>query len=221
MAYFDQFPNILIPSPFSDKTSSNDFVAAKNIFKRGKIREDFFESTVAFSKYSVLGDDRPDNVAKEIYDDSSLDWVILISNNIINVRDEWPMNQQDFNRYLNNKYTPERLSSTKYYETKEVRNGNGILLLQAGQIVDSDFTFEFTNFGSNNSLSGSQIMTSVSHYEDEVRKNDAKRAIFTLRPNYLDTIMEDMKKIMTYTDSSQFINKRMKKGENLRILSPR
>ena len=43
-------------------------------------------------------------IAEKYYGDSSLDWVILISNNILNVRDEWPMNQYDFKRYKNIKY---------------------------------------------------------------------------------------------------------------------
>ena len=221
MAYFDQFPNILVPSYHNDRTSSNDFVTAKNIFKRGKIRDDFFENATAFSKYAIQGDDRPDNVAQELYDDSELDWVVLLSNNIISVRDEWPMNGSEFNVYLNDKYTPQRLASIKHYETKEIRDSDNKIILEAGQIVDSDFVFNYSEFGTNHSLSGSNVLSSVSHYQFEIDKNDKKRSIFTLRPEYLQVIMEDMEKIMTYTDSSQFINKRLKKGDNLRILSPR
>ena len=100
MNYFDLFPDVELPS-FSDKRSSHkDFVKVKNLFKRGKIREDLFGSVVAFSKYTILGDDRPDNVADKIYKNQNLDWVVLLSNNIINVRDEWPMSQFDFQRFL-------------------------------------------------------------------------------------------------------------------------
>jgi hypothetical protein len=221
MAYFDQFPNILVPSYHNDRTSSNDFVTAKNIFKRGKIRDDFFENATAFSQYSIQGDDRPDNVAQDLYDDAELDWVVLLSNNIISVRDEWPMNGNEFNVYLNDKYTPERLASIKHYETKEIRDSDNVIILESGQIVDSDFVFNYSEFGTNYSLSGSNVLSSVSHYNFEVEKNDKKRSIFTLRTEYLQIIMDDMKEIMTYTDSSQFINSRLKKGDNLRILSPR
>ena len=221
MKYFDLFPNILVPSYNSDRTSSNDFVTATNIFKRGKIREDFFESAVTFTQYYIEGDDRPDNVAKELYDDPNLDWVVLLSNNIVSVRDEWPMSQYDLQRYLNNKFTPEQLVATKFYRTKEIRDLEGLLLLKKGQIVDSDFVFNFYDGTFNQSKSGSDVLTSVSHYEHEVEKNDQKRSIFTLRKEFLNIIMEDMEEIMTYTNSSQFINSRVKKGDNLRILSPR
>ena len=221
MAYFDQFPNILVPSYHNDRTSSIDYVTAKNIFKRGKIRDDFFENATAFSKYNILGDDRPDNVAQDLYNDPELDWIVLLSNNIISVRDEWPMNGNDFIVYLNSKYTAERLASIKHYETKTIKDSNNKILLEAGQIVDSDFVFNYSEFGINESKSGSLVLDSVSHYDFEVRKNDAKRSIHVLRREYLQIIMEDMKQIMTYTDSSQFINKRLKIGDNLRILSPR
>ena len=122
MAYFDQFPDVLIPSPNSTRTSSNDFVLAKNLFKRGKIRDDFFENAVAFGRYSIRGDDRPDMVAKIIYENDQLDWVILLSNNIISVRDEWPMSQYQLQRYLNNKYNIDQLTAIKHYETKQIKN---------------------------------------------------------------------------------------------------
>ena len=221
MAYFDQFPDVLIPSPNSTRTSSNDFVLAKNLFKRGKIRDDFFENAVAFGRYSIRGDDRPDNVAKELYGDSSLDWVILLSNNMVSVRDEWPMRSGELQRYLNDKYSSDHLVSIKHYETKEIRNAANIKVLEGGQIVDESFTFTYSLGGINATLSGSNVMTSVSNYEYEVNKNDNKRTIHFLRQNYLQTIMEDMRTIMTYTDSSQYIDKRTKKGDNLRILSPR
>ena len=221
MAYFDQFPNVLIPSPNNTRTSSNDFVLAKNLFKRGKIRDDFFENAMAFNKYSITGDDRPDNVAKEIYGDSSLDWIVLLSNNFISVRDEWPMRHIELQRYLTNNYSSDQLSEIKHYETKEIKNAANIKILQKGQIVDENFTFTYSLDGMNTTLSGSNVMTSVSNYEYEVAQNDNKRIIYVLRPNYLQVIMEDMRTIMTYTDSSQYIDKRTKKGDNLRILSPR
>ena len=221
MAYFDQFPDVLVPSPHSTRTSSNDFVLAKNLFKRGKIRDDFFNNAVAFEKYSIKGDDRPDMVAKIIYENDQLDWVILLSNNIISVRDEWPMSQYQLQRYLNNKYNIDQITAIKHYETKEVRNSANIIIMQKGQIVDENFTFTYSDDGTNTTLSGSNIMTSVSNYEYEIKQNDKKRVIHFLRPNYLQVVMEDMRTIMTYTNSSQYINKRTKQGDNLRILSPR
>lgn len=221
MAYFDLFPDLLLPSFTDNRNSSYDYVRVKNLFKRAKIRDDFFQNAVVFDKYSIVGDDRPDNVAQALYNSSQLDWIVLISNNIINVREEWPMSQTEFNNYLMNKYGSELLQQIHHYETEEVRDSEGNLLLQAGLVVDANFQFKYSNFGTYEVVQGSNIVTPVTNYNYEISKNDEKRTIYTLREEYLQAVIDDMREIMTYTDSSQYVDMRTKKGANLRILSPR
>jgi len=217
MSYFDQHPDLILPSFSQNRTSSSDSYITKNLFKRGKIRDDFFQNAVAFEKFLIVGDDRPDNVAEKVYGDSQLDWVVLISNNILNVRDEWPMSQYDFQRYINNKYDPEQLNQIHHYETVDVRDEEDILILQGGMVVDANFIFKYSQDGDNYSLSGSQILKSFTYYEYETKRNDKKRDIYVVRSNYLDMIIDDMRQIMTYKDSSQYINKKTKSGDNIRI----
>lgn len=221
MAYFDLFSDLLLPSFSENRNSSYDYVRVKNLFKRGKIRDDFFQNATVFDKYTIVGDDRPDNIAQALYNSPYLDWVILISNNIINVREEWPMSQADFNNYLQNKYGTELLQEIHHYETKEVRDSEGNLLLQEGLVVDADFEFKYSNFGIYTTRTGSDIVTSVTNYEFESRKNDDKRTIYALRQEYLQVVIDDMRELMTYNDSSQYVDRFTKKGANLRILSPR
>ena len=219
MNYFDLFPDVELPS-FSDKRrSSFDYIKLKNLFKRGRVRDDIYGNVTAFSKYLVLDGERPDSVAKKLYDDENLDWIILLSNNIINVQDEWPMGQFDFQRYLDNKYSKDQLGEIHHYETNEIRNENNVMLLQAGLIVDSDFTFRYSN--DDGTIESVNSVQSVSNLKYEIDRNDAKRSINVLRKQYVSIIIDDMRQIMTYTDSSQFINRKLKKGDNLRIAEPR
>ena len=104
-SYFRQLPDLDYPSLKNDRTSVYDYEIVKNLFKRAVVRDDVFGDMVNFTKYSVEGDERPDQVAYDFYGDAALDWVILTTNNIIHVRDEWPMGNQDFLTYLNGKYT--------------------------------------------------------------------------------------------------------------------
>ena len=68
MNYFDLYPNVQLPS-FSDKRkSSYDYITLKNLFKRAKIRDDIYGNVTAFSKYVIIGDERPDNVAEKVYE---------------------------------------------------------------------------------------------------------------------------------------------------------
>ena len=221
MAYFDHFSDLLLQSFTDSRTSSTDYVKVKNIFRRAKIREDLFRSTVAFGQYTIVGDDRPDIVAEKMYGRADLDWVILISNNILDIRNEWPVTQGDFHEYLQSKYTEEELGQVHHWETNEIRDRGGNLLLTGGMVVDENFSFSYTYDNIKVSLSGASLVKSVSNLDYEISLNDKKRKIFVLRKEYLQTIVDDLREIMTYTDSSQFVDKRTKKGVNLRILSPR
>lgn len=220
--YFSYFSNLELPSFTDGRNSSYDYVTVKNLFRRGKIREDFFQNATVFDKYSITGDERPDEVANKVYGSPLLDWVVLISNNVINIRDEWPMGQTDFNNYLDDKYSQDQLNEIHHYETKELKDATGSVLLSSGLVVDQSYIFMYTDlYGDLQTLSGSDVVTSVSYFDYEQTKNDAKRSIFILRPQYLQTVIDDMRDIMTYTDSSQYIDKRTKKGANVRILDPR
>lgn len=214
MNYFDLFPNVELPS-FSDKRrSSYDYITLKNLFKRGRVRNDIYGNVTSFSKYLILDGERPDTVARKLYDNEQLDWIILLSNNIINVQDEWPMSQYEFQRYLDNKYSKEQLSEIRHYTTNEIRNKNGILVLQGGLIVDSDFTYKYTEI--DGTIESVNSVSSVSYLQHEIEENDKKRTINVLRKKYIGIIIDDMRKIMSYTDSSQFVNRKLKKGDNIR-----
>ena len=216
-AYFRQLPNLDYPSLSNDRSSVYDYETVKNIFKRAIIRNDIFDEVTAFTKYSVQGDERPDQVADTMYDDSTLDWVVLTTNNIIHVRDEWPMGNQDFLTYLNDKYTAEELANIHHYETEVVRDSNGRLIQLSGITVPEGHSVTFVD---NGVLRTESKIKSFSFLEHETNLNDAKRSINILRPEYLNLFLEEFGDIMEYKPSRQFVNKNLKKTENPRIISP-
>ena len=216
-SYFRQIPNLDYPSLRNDRNSAYDYQVVKNIFKRAVIRDDIFNEITAFTKYSVVGDERPDQVAYQFYNDSGLDWVILATNNIIHVRDEWPMGNQDFLTYLNGKYTETELANIHHYETKIIRDSSGTLIQPEGKRVPAGYT---VNFLDNGTLRSESSLTSFSFLEHETDLNDAKRNINILRPEFLGLFLENFADIMEYKPSKQFVTDKLKKTENPRLISP-
>ena len=216
-SYFKQLPDLDYPSLANDRNSAYDYQIVKNIFKRAVLRDDIFNEATAFTKYSVQGDDRPDQVAYKLYNDSGLDWVVLTTNNIIHVRDEWPMGNQDFLTYLNSKYTTQELSNIHHYETKIIRDSNGNLIQPAGIHVESDHSITFVDNGV--TRTESQV-TSFTFLEHETNLNDAKRNINILKRELLDLFFKDVNDIMIYKKSNQFVTETLKETENPRIISP-
>ena len=216
-SYFRQLPNLDYPSLKNDRTSVYDYEIVKNLFKRAVVRDDVFGDIVNFTKYSVEGDERPDQIADDFYGDPNLDWVILITNNIIHVRDEWPMGNQDFLTYLNAKYTAEELANVHHYETRLINDSKNNLIQPEGLYVQSDHSITYTDRGVTKTEASIKQVTFLEH---ETNLNDAKRNIDILRPELLDVFMRDIKNMMEYKDSSQYITDNLKRTQNPRIISP-
>ena len=216
-SYFRQLPELDYPSLANDRNSVYDYQIVKNLFKRAVIRDDIFDEITAFTKYSVRGDERPDQIAYNFYNDSGLDWVVLTTNNIIHVRDEWPMGNQDFLTYLNEKYTEQELANIHHYETDLIRNSRGQLIQPEGMTVPENYSITYLD---NGVLRTESKITSFTFLEHETRLNDNKRNINILRQEYLTLFLEDIADIMDYKKSKQFITRKLKKTENPRIISP-
>ena len=216
-SYFRQLPNLNYPSLANDRKSVYDYQIVKNLFKRAVLRDDIINDVTNFTRYNVEGDERPDQIAYKFYGDAGLDWVVLTANNIIHVRDEWPMGNQDFLTYLNQKYTSEELSNIHHYETREIRDSSNTLIQKAGINVKSDHSVTYVDEGTTITTSS---FKSVSYLQHETNLNDAKREILILRRDYISTILRDIGDIMEYKRSQQFINDGLKQTENPRIISP-
>ena len=215
-SYFRQLPDLDYPSLTNDRNSVYDYQIVKNLFKRAVMRDDIFNDVTSFTKYSVVGDERPDQVANTFYNDSGLDWVILTTNNIVHVRDEWPMGSQDFLTYINAKYTSEELSNIHHYETKTIRDSNGTLIQPKGLTVPENHSITFLD---NGALRTESQLTSFTFLENETRLNDDKRNINILKPEFLGIFLENIADIMEYKPSRQFVSDKLKKTENPRIIS--
>ena len=215
--YFRQLPNLDYPSLANDRTSVYDYNQVKNIFKRAVLRQDVVDSYFQFNKYLIQGDDRPDSVASKVYGDANLDWVVLTTNNIINVRDEWPMSQNDIQNYLTNKYTSAQLAYIHHYETLKIVDSYQRLIQPKGLIVEEGHSVTFVDRGVSKTESKTK---SISYLDYELDLNDAKREINVLQPQYVEIYLRDMTNIMEYKKSEQFISRSLKKTENPRIISP-
>jgi len=325
-SYFRKVPNFEYVNRTKGNTDISNYITVKNLFKRGKIRPDIFGNVSFFTKYKIIGDERPDNVAFKEYNDSSLDWVVLLSNNILNIQDEWPLSQISLDEVLLDKYgTYEELhSGIHHYETIEIKNTKGGIILPGGletpnkwrtngnfiqatntkvnQISGSDakvatvtmyngiknltvgsevlinnvsssvyngrfpvtsvlkvgdvvikftynlpsipdvkqpeiegteevtftvegtvgvgnaYYYEYYDDNAYHTIPVANMTKAVTNYEYEINKEDEKRNIYLLKPDYLNVIFNDLDDIMPYKKgAAQYVSDTLKKGENIRL----
>ena len=212
MAYFEELPDISYVSLLPKTGNNDERITVKNIFKRAKLRTDIDQAITGFTYYQIPENTRPDVVAQDIYGDPELDWVILITNNIMNVRDEWPLSNNDLYDYMLEKYgSVEKLNEINHWETTEIRDDFSRILLRSGLEVDKDFTFTYSISNTTYTVNPTAAVTNEDY---EIRKNESKRTIKLLKPQYLSTFVKDMRNIMKYETSSQYINRTTKASYN-------
>jgi len=218
--YFNQIPDFEYVSRLPDAKIS-DYITVKNLFKRAFLREDIYQNLTFFTKYSIKGNDRPDNVAAEIYQDSSLDWLVLLTNNIINIPNEWPLSQDDFNRYLLDKYDNDYntiYNGIHHYETIEVEDSNETIIVPAGLEVSQDFTTTYYDYFIGGLTTANNITRPVTNYEYEENLENKKREIYILKLEYLSVVMDDIDDLMTYKKgSTEYVDETLKRAENIRL----
>lgn len=243
--YFRQVPNFEYVDRNYQNKYINNYVTVKNLFKRVKIRDEIFQNLNFFERYSIIGDERPDNVANKIYNNPNLDWLILLCNNILNVYEEWPLSNENFERVMLEKYgSYENLNAIHHYETEEVRDSLGAIIMPAGTIVankiidyrkylvdeNGNYTnnpdyqnlvpyfVEFYDPGFEKDVLVSDITNSVSNLEIEQKNENIKRFIYVLKPRYINIVFDDIDKIMKYKKGgTQFLSDTLKRADNIRI----
>ena len=217
--YFNNLPEFEYVNRTQRGRSEGDYSVVKNFFKRGKLREDIFQDLTFFTKYIVQGDDRPDTVASKVYNDPTLDWVVLMANNIINVQSEWPMSQADFHAYITNKYDEETLySGIHHYESREVKTTDNSIIIPAGQKVGVGQSVSYYDDALGQHVRATDVALPVTNYTHEERLNNDKRNIFVLKASYLNIVFDDLEEIMEYKKgSTQYVSETLVQGDNIRL----
>jgi len=217
--YFRNIPDFEYVNRTKDGQFISNYTQVKNFFKKGKLREDLFQDLTIFEKYSILGDDRPDNVANEIYGDPTLDWVVLLSNNIINIYNEWPLSQQAFEIYVLDKYkTLEKLDEIHHYESNEVKDSAGVIIFPKGVRVSAAQSVSYFEPLSDEQVTVNPVSKAVTNYQYEQSVNDKKRRIFLIKPIYLNVVFDDLEEMMQYKEgSTQYVSESLKRADDIRL----
>ena len=196
--YFSYLPDVFVRTSTYRQNNVDPFIKTKNLFRRVKVREDIEGLVTGFTQYTIINNERPDNVSEKFYSDPQYDWVVLMTNNITNIYDEWPMTEDELYNYCVSTYSsPEDIH---HYETFEVKDTKGNIVLRAGLTIPSNFTYRRPD---GTTVATDDLIHPVTNYEFEAAKNDFKRNIYILRKPYLTTFLEEFQTLVEYEDSRE------------------
>ena len=217
--YFKFIPDFDYVSRLPKAQSISDYLRVKNLFKRTKISQTIFDDLTYFTKYQIIADERPDNIAYKIYGDSDLDWMVMLANNITNLQNEWPLEEQSFYRFLINKYGSEAgIESVHHYETQKVIDSKEKVIVPKGLEVPSNYSVTFLDSGTRTEQIRTNITDEITNRQYEERVQDEKRNIFLIKPRFIGLIIEEMERVMEYPKgSTQYVSAKVVRGENVRL----
>ena len=207
--FFNIVPDIIYDEkPISYPFSESDFVIAKNFFRRYKVNEDVFQYAVFFKKYTIKDGERPETVAIKSYGDPFFDWVILITNNMVNAQYDWPRSNYEMYKIIEEEFD-DPYSEISHYEIKE-----DIAQYKKGLHVDETFyngTHKLNIDGNIQIKNGNEIASPVTIAEYYQQENEKKREIYILKNRYLSSFVKDFKRGNLYKKDENFVNQRVKR----------
>ena len=169
--YFANFPFIAY-----DSVGNEEYKLVTDLLRRVTLRSKVRSNTLVFDTYDVKSGETPEMLANKLYGDPELHWIILLINNITDRYHQWPMNNNQFIAYLNDKYS--NIDATHHYEISQ---------------VSGDTTIKI-NIGSDNTEhSGASIIT---NREFEEERQDELRKIRLLNPIYIEPFVDEYQKLM-------------------------
>jgi len=157
------------------------------------LKDEVFQKDTLYVEYVVQNGERPEEVSKKIYDDEQYYWVILQINGITDYYNQWPLSLYELERYINKKYGGEAgAAEVHHYETVQVANQDGQVLLPAGLHVPANYVFTYpddTNEADTTDDSTIVELTSfpvpVTNQEYEIDLNQKKSRIQVLDFDYI------------------------------------
>ena len=174
--YFDSFPIIQYGS------TDGTIKTATNLLRRVAIRSKVKTNASLFDTYDVKSGETPEIIADKFYDDPQLHWVIMLVNNVTDRYHDWPMNEQQFSTFVNEKYSnPDGIHHHEI--TQESGDTKQTIEVYDPDLISSD-TDAYTS------------ATPITNREYEESEQDRKRKIRLLDPEVVDTFVDEFKLLM-------------------------
>lgn len=182
--YFSNFPQIQYTLP-----SLNRVNTVTDVTRRFVIRDFYKKNLFSFFKYDIIEGQRPDSVAYDLYGDTTLDWLILLPNEILDPYFQWPLSQNQLNDMIRKKYgsVSTAMAQVHHYEQiiqprTELVNSDGEKIVVSERTLQVDQT-TYISLAAN-------AKRQVTAYDYELAKNEKYRTISIIDIAYVPSIVD-------------------------------
>lgn len=208
--FLDKFPKV---SYDINNALRSNYETVTDLLFRVSIIKDVLNSVSAYYEYTITESDSPEILAEKVYGNPEAHWIILYTNDIYDPQYDWPLNYDEFRKYIIKKYGSEANAQTTihHYEkiiAREVNN-SGIILLEripidyqaqttppSGVPYDTYLTLPATPTYTSYTVDGKNVVEAISraaitNYDWELQNNENKRKIKIIKKEYYPQIMQE------------------------------
>jgi hypothetical protein len=170
MSYFEMFPSIYYSAKGDGK-----YTVMKDLMSRVKLISKVKENILGFDYYDVKDGETPEMIAHKYYGDVNLHWIILVTNDIIDYYEDWPMSVQRFEEFVKEKY--DNPQGIHHYEITQTSGDTTVTI---------DVGMNTTDYSG----------TPISNYQYEDKLQEKKRQIRLITPEYVDQFVKEFERKM-------------------------
>ena len=190
MQYFKFFPKT-----FNSRDGfANDIKYVTNIMSRFNILRSVLNNTTSFHSVTLKQNERPDTVAHKYYGSSEYAWLVLLSNQYVDAKWEWPLDDDEFEKYISVKYGSIAEARTRIVRYEKKINGRFY------QVDETSFLPGYSNindngfvFDSDGALSGE--FKAITAYQEESDINEKKREIQLIDRALLGIVEKELRSV--------------------------
>ena len=170
MSYFEMFPSIYYSAKGDGK-----YTVMKDLMSRVKLISKVKENILGFDYYDVKDGETPEMIAHKYYGDVNLHWIILVTNDIIDYYEDWPMSVQRFEEFVKEKY--DNPQGIHHYEITQTSGDTTVTI---------DVGMNTTDYSG----------TPISNYQYEDKLQEKKRQIRLITPDYVGQFVKEFERKM-------------------------
>lgn len=208
--YFSRFPKL-----FFSINDGQTVDRVTNIMSKFSLNESIKENTAVYYEYDVNESDTPEIVAHKMYGSAQRQWIVLMMNNIVDPQYDWPLTTITLNNFIDAKYSNTQYANSNtsgaglsyassnihsYYKiiTTTIPNGSKITneyQVDANTYANVTVSSSSVTLQDNNVITISTTKTTKTYYEHETEINESKRKIKLLKPEFVVTLEDEIKRV--------------------------
>jgi hypothetical protein len=198
-SFFGDFPRI---SYSLDDNETQQVVT--DIFRRIILSNEFKENSAFFEEYEVGHGETPEQISHRFYGTSNLHWLVLLVNDIIDPRFDWPMSEENLKVVTEEKYG----GKDTVFTVQNALNNTGkrvetFFLLAENSTYENPIRIVYESRDANYTKQPVQWLDDTpkidryeTNYDVETNKNEENRSIKILKPDIVSEVITKYKELI-------------------------